>query len=316
MSSGPNYKILSIAALMTAALALTFGQIPPEHDHALEDAQTTTGAPASTTTDGSHAHDHAADSDSTGGGHVMVMQMWFTARMTGPLLFSFLDVTSRVNYGLFCLGLAIACALREYLATYRLELERENNELQLLHAAASQALHSADGSISIRLETHRKCLGTLSGPLLSSLLHGANMCLAYCIMLVVMSYDGIFFAVIISASIAAHFYFQHQRPATHKARTTPANAFAASAANSQSAADDRRQSLPAINLNARMSPTMFQRRESGDDEEHERLTPAVHTTSSSSNSAMRGFTSPYAGPGSASKKAALQMAIQKDCCES
>jgi hypothetical protein len=330
MSGQMNYKALSVAALITAALALTFGQMPEpipiggRVDHMMEDVPS--NGVGGTSDD--HSHDHSAASsssssshsaDGTAGGHVMTMQMYFLFRMSGPLLFSFLDVTSRLNYGLFCVGLAIACALREYLATYRLELERENNELQLLHAAAAQSLHLADGGMSVRLETHRKCLGALSTPMLSSLLYGLNMSLAYFIMLVVMSYDVIFFLVIILSSIAAHFYFQHQRPASSSAMRAAAHSSQQHGQYGSGLHGGHLSgSLPPIQT--RMSPTsIFQRRESGDEEEHERLTPAVGRGGDSAGGNHRGglgYTSPYAGPGGASKKAALQMAISKDCCES
>jgi len=108
----------------------------------------------------------------------MSMPMYFVPRATGPLLFSWADVTTTGAYLAFGLTLALACGLREVLSVWRMQVETVNSQMAQLHSTALPSPDSAG-----RIETQRFAgSGVFSAPLLSSLLYGLNMALAYCIM--------------------------------------------------------------------------------------------------------------------------------------
>ena len=217
----------------------------------------------------------------------MSMPMFFTLRMSGQLLFSFIDVTSSSGYLFFALLLSLACVLREYLHVYRLELEKDNADTQLFHTIASQqgVMHSDDGTI--RIESHRKCCGLITLPVLSSTLYALNMCLAYLIMLVVMSYDFTYFFLILVSSGVSHYYFQHLSP---RRRAESASS---------------RTPSPSASMRNPYS-SHHRRHESHTDEEVEQLAPMIHDTKRHGSG----------GSTAATKKAAMQLHITKDCCES
>ena len=123
--------------------------------------------------------DHSSHSSHAGMSHdSMSMSMYFVPRATGPLLFSWADVTTTGAYLAFGVMLALACGLREVLSAWRMQVETVNSQMAQLH---STALPSPDAAG--RIETQRFAGSSLfSAPVLSSLLYASNMALAYCIM--------------------------------------------------------------------------------------------------------------------------------------
>lgn len=197
--------------------------------------------------------------------------MYFSgARATGPVVFSFLDVTTSGAYAAFCVLLVAVCVAREYLSVLRMEVEREASEAQLLAAG-----FPADLAMPLPPRTSR-CASLLSTSTLSSLLYMVNMTLAYLVMLVIMTYDATFLLSVVLASGASHAYFQRRPHAMAATRRLSARTHAS---------------------------TRPYQNEFADVEEQHPLTPSPTINRS-----------PLAV--AAAKKAALQMNITKDCCES
>lgn len=107
----------------------------------------------------------------------MSMPMYFVPRTTGPLLFAWADVSSTGAYLTFGAVLALACAMREVLSAWRMQVETVNSQMAQLHSAALPSPDSAG-----RLDQRFAGSGVFSAPVLSSLLYALNMALAYGIM--------------------------------------------------------------------------------------------------------------------------------------
>jgi len=189
-------------------------------DHSGHDASMHTPNP-------SHQHDHV-HSGGGNGDHSMSMTFywpWSSNSAAGPLLFSFLDPSASFwSYVCFCILLILACVGREWLAVIRVGVETEAVAWRARDAASSPSSSSSASSTS--LSSHHPSRhhhgweakttldagwrSIISPPALSSMLHAINMALAYLIMLVLMSFDGVFFLLIILSSGFAHFHFQNQ----------------------------------------------------------------------------------------------------------
>ena len=182
---------------------------PQDHAHAADDSMGGMGEHGAGSSDtSSHA---SMDMSSMG-----TMPMFFAVtHFSGALLFSWTDLSTPRGYALFAFALVLGCILREWLSVKRMEVESAIQELAALHSSAGSVFDATDSHV--HLESHRRCCGLLSAPMFSSLLYGFNMLVGYCLMLVVMSYDTILFSLILTASVAAHYYFQHWRPAARRA---------------------------------------------------------------------------------------------------
>ncbi len=252
-------------------------------------------------TDDTHAASDGASTDHSGHGsanNAHSMPMFFsTVPFSGPLLFSWADITSTRSYSLFVLLLALACILREYLSMFRMEVElSRDNDAQSQHQQGM-------GSDPYLREPPPRCCGLISAPMLASLLYGANMALAYGIMLVVMSYDVWLFFVIIASSVAAHFAFHRPPAAARAAHANRVMQQLSSRSPLVRALQDRRSDFAVAS-----------------EEEQRGLTGGAPSSSSSGRPGVpfpSVFPSVLRTPNPAQMRtAAMQMAATRECCES
>jgi len=148
----------------------------------------------------------------------------FTHRI-GEVLLPGLIIDTLPQYLALCTLTAFLCLFKEYLVNYRIQLSRTSRARRKLTSAPSLSSPSAAVSKGEHVEDNEHTLPLMSPassrPLHSPnttassalaayyppLLYGANMLLAYIVMLLVMSYNVGVIAVIVVASAVGHFYF-------------------------------------------------------------------------------------------------------------
>ena len=161
----------------------------------------------------------------------------FTHRI-GNILLPGLNIVSVPQYLLLCTVTAVLCLLKEYLVNHRIQLSRTSRARRKTSNAPSLSPPIAANDMDERAAEHEHSLPlmsptssrpllppTSSGPPLlaayySSLLYGANLLLAYVVMLLVMSYNLGLVAVIVVASAAGHFCFTRPDDTDEHSRRT------------------------------------------------------------------------------------------------